>query len=473
MASQEAIQHFCTAEMFARLLDPSNVLEYVTAIHSAGFINDVSLWQCILQNIRQDVYDNIFQYVPPEVYISSALHDNCIRYDAPATPEQLEMVAHMIIELRSGHGFAVAQYLNGLPIREKINMIFALRQAIRTDTNTTHVIRSAAPVGVRTNSKGAEVVANVYTRVFDNDAEGVFQVKSANPADKALYDFVNTTDLPDGTVLPPQTGHTAAVGGLIFFKDEITVNIGTNTPPIICVLTSSNGTGHATLLIQNKGKLYNVGLLQEGAEGGILTPSGQIIFMSPDVILPTYEQSSQVVWVGLLTNEMVGKLNKYFNDCLELEFRIDEHGEVNRSLTLKYPVEKAQYLMVAHVTQGRHLNCLSWAQDIVGARLSCMTKANNFVPQPSGCTPVNADDFAKLIEMSKNSNYKDTATALIAGMQLSIGASWVERAAFGTAGVVAKVFGRGKSKRIKKVNRVKQVKTKNKRKTNKSRVRRY
>ena len=334
--------------------------------------------------------------------------------------------------------------------------------------------RNLGPVGKRQKKNGSEVIEPVFSRVF-NAPQCLFQYGQYDEkngqyvgSDENINEIVNNSTFSGGPTrlqIEPES---------ITMTHLITEEIGGKTPPIIYVLATTNGAGHATIIIQLGLATFNVGLVADIDEGALAhlpdphrfaasTPGqaaallphrdGQIIFASPDPIYPTEQQGSKIISIALLTNDMVTNMNKFLGRCTQIrDIRHNGVGETNvTSIQLDYPPEEARYFLLAHLFPGStSMNCMSWALNISGSTILCK--------QPSSCPAIDTELFMRLQqEISKSpSDYTAAVAHYIPQLQKKQGlmAKALGITLRGVGKVVGKTFGfGGKSRKRRKTKR--------------------
>jgi hypothetical protein len=268
--------------------------------------------------------------------------------------------------------------------------------------------------------------------------------------------IVQTKDFPENVSLAPGVYKEDTPQGSFMLEPNITASIGTVNNPIVYALTTSNGTGHATLLIQHNRTVYNLGLVVDmdtSAPSHIPGVGGQIMFQSPDNT-PSHDHGSQAVWAGYLTPEMAQEINAYLGKCIAVQFIVDEHGEIMNFLSFFYPIDHAQYFLGGHVVEGKNLNCLSWVQKIIGMKLSCSDPKTYYVPTPRACTAIRPEDFHELATVSHTEGTAEQVRPLITRIQSYLGVSIFTRALMAPVTAIARWTGAGK-RRYKKSKHIK------------------
>jgi hypothetical protein len=300
-------------------------------------------------------------------------------------------------------------FMSATSISEKLVILNTMFLAGMVGTKYKDPERPLAVVGSRINSKGAEVTSPVYTRAFNKPAPLFGYTGKV----KYIENIINQL-----TFEPGNPRNFDVTPGEIILTKDIEDLIDTKTPPIIYVLASIHGTGHATIIIQVGLQAYNIGLsadverplglgpahnsasvVPESAEMPLPHRNGQIYLTSPDMIYPNEQQGSKIISIGLLTKEMVVKINGYLSECTSVtilhdgRFVEDPHmKEVDTQvhvIQLDFPPKQRRYFLLAHLFPGsKHLNCMSWALDISNSNIVCH--------QPSSCPAIDPDGFQEL-----------------------------------------------------------------------------
>jgi hypothetical protein len=265
--------------------------------------------------------------------------------------------------------------------------------------------------GKRLNKEGKEVKGPTIIKAFSNisynagDTEPIFKFGRFNPEQELTQTELKNYD----DYL--QYHHKLAETDKLTIDRNITKAINSDDPPLVFLVVTASGVNHAILYILHEGKFYTVGFGYEETDQELTrreshrarkakvglekTMSIHHTFerltgalYTADSVAPTPEQSAKLAWVGYLTPEIASRIQSTMDNAVAIKYMADEeHGSYYLSKK-SYVILTNTYCEAAGFLRGGTLNCLVWAQQILGVALNCGVSGT-----PSKCTAVNQGEF--------------------------------------------------------------------------------
>lgn len=307
--------------------------------------------------------------------------------------------------------------------------------------------------GSRKNSKGKLVkdflVTQALTRIVGHsqEAKPVFQHIKGKKFVIEPGSILNDTHVNEVEKKKDEDGfynyyHELISGERLVVNNSLTAAVDDDSPPIIFLVTTK--APHAMLYIVHEGQLYTIGFGYHrtepeeaqflamataksekirssaskqkitgklGIDAEQLVHATEVItgaLYTADYLMPDEKQNGKISWVGFLNNAMLDKIQETLTKATGILYRTKLEYELGKKIsrddTQDYYVDnRARVLLTKKYCESAGflvngtLNCILWAEKMLGINLDC-----GFFHNPTYCPSITDEEFNELID-----NYDD------------------------------------------------------------------